>query len=431
MRVFLHARCLPLVLVGILASPAFAKPKDKHALPPPPTSGVEHIVVVMMENRSFDHLLGWHPTADGRQAGLTYPDATGAPHPTAALAPDYQGCAHPDPDHSWAGGRIEYNGGAMDGFRRAGTNDDYALGFYVQGDRPFSNALALAYTTFDRFFSPILAETYPNRIFMHAAQTDRLTNTLELSTLPTIWDRLLEKGVSARYYYSDLSFLALWGSKYLPLSAPYAQFLAEAAAGTLPSVAFVEPRFLNEAQGLSNDDHPHADVRAGDAFLATTFHAVAGGPAWPGTVFIVTYDEWGGFFDHVPPPRAAAPNAVDPDLLNGKALLGMRIPVVVASPFTRGDPRSPRVLSAVFDNTSILKLIEWRWNLKPLTARDASADVGNLAFALDFAHPDATVPALPTPVPPAPSPCAPLTSPAEVGLPDLLALAPVGGVPAP
>jgi phospholipase C len=78
-----------------------------------------------------------------------------------------------------------------------------------------------------------------------------------------------------------------------------------------------------------------------------------------------------------------------------------------------------------------LKLIEWRWNLKPLTARDTSADVGNLAFALDLAHPDATVPALPTPVPPAPLPCAPLASPAEVGLQDLLALAPVGGVPAP
>ena len=86
-------------------------------------------------------------------------------------------------------------------------------------------------------------------------------------------------------------------------------------------------------------------MRAGDAFLAQTFHAVANGPDWGSTVFIVTYDEWGGFFDHVAPPRAVAPNAVDPDLVDGKALLGMRIPVVVASPFTRGDPANPRVIS--------------------------------------------------------------------------------------
>src|SRR5581483_7074331 len=276
-----------LVLFLALALPASAKSKDKHSLPPRATAGVDHIVVVMMENRSFDHLLGWHPTADGRQAGLSYPDDGGMFHPTAALAPDYQGCAHPDPDHSWAGGRMDYNEGAMDGFlrnkmgdvQRPTPNDTYVVGYYGSGqDQPFYSALALAYTTFDRFFSPILAETFPNRIFMHAAQTDRLTNTLDLSTLPTIWDRLIEKGVSARYYYSDLSFLWLWGTKYQPISASYEQFLADAAAGTLPSVAFVEPRFFGEAQGVSTDHHPHGDIRAGDAFLAETFHAVANGP---------------------------------------------------------------------------------------------------------------------------------------------------------
>jgi phospholipase C len=261
---------LPLaVLLLCVAVPlTFAKPKDKHDLPPRATSGVDHIVVVMMENRSFDHLLGWHPTADAEQQDLSYPDKNGTLQPTFALAPDYQGCAHPDPDHSWAGGRLDYNGGTMDGFLLPKTNDTYAIGYYRENDRPFYNALALEYTTFDKFFSSILAETYPNRIFMHAAQTDRLENSLNLSTLPTIWDRLLEKGVSARYYYSDVSFLWLWGDKYLPISASYGQFLADAAAGTLPSVAFVDPRFVGEAEGLSNDDHPHADVRAGDAFLA-------------------------------------------------------------------------------------------------------------------------------------------------------------------
>jgi phospholipase C len=172
-------------------------------------------------------------------------------------------------------------------------------------------------------------------------------------------------------------------------------------------------------------------VRAGDAFLAQTFQAVAHGPAWSRTVFIVTYDEWGGFFDHVPPPRAVAPNTVDPDLVNDKALLGMRIPVVVASPFTRGARANPRVDSRVFDNTSILKLIEWRWNLQPLTARDASDDVENLAFTLDFATPDAHVPMLPTPLSPPLMPCPSPLVPSEVGLKDLFKIAPVGITPTP
>lgn len=418
-----------LLIAIIAASPAAAKPKDKQSLPPRDTSGVDHIVVVMMENRSFDHLLGWHPTANGMQVGLDYPDAQGMSHPTAELAPDYQGCAHPDPDHSFEGGRINYNAGAMDGFLLAGTNDDYAIGFYGESERPFYNALATAYTTFDAFFSPILAETFPNRIFMHAAQTDRLTNTLALSSLRTIWDRLIAKGVSARYYYSDLSFLWLWGGKYEAISASHDRFLQDAASGALPHVAFVEPRFLGEADGVSNDDHPNADIRAGDAFLAEAFHAVANGPAWRRTVFIVTYDEWGGFFDHVPPPRAVAANNVDPDLVGGKALLGLRIPVVVASPFTRSGSAGPRVVWTVFDNTSILKLIEWRWNLQPLTPRDASSDVGNLAFALDFAHPNPALPSLPNPAPPPLSPCPPGSASAgrgEVGLGDLILLAPAG-----
>lgn len=304
-------------------------------------------------------------------------------------------------------------------------NDLYAIGYYGEPARPFFNALALEYTTFDRFFSSILGETYPNRIFMHAAQTDRLENTLDLSTLPTIWDRLGEQGVSAQYYFSDVPFLLLWGLKYLPISTPIERFYADAATGNLPSVSFVDPRFVGEAEGISGDDHPHGDIRTGDAFLADAFHAVASGPDWATTVFIVTYDEWGGFFDHVAPPRAAAPNDVDPDVVNGKALLGLRMPVVVASPFTRGSRENPRVSSTVFDNTSILKLIEWRWNLKPLTARDASSDVGNLAFALDLAHPDPVVPALPHPSAPPLAPCPPgFPVPTDLALEDLLALVP-------
>jgi phospholipase C len=417
------------VLVALLAFGTSVEAKKQSGPKQRSKSSVDHIVVVMMENRSFDHLLGWHPNADGMQAGLSYPDETGVLVPTTPLAPDYMGCAHPDPDHSWTGSRVAYADGAMDGFLLAGMNDAFAVGYYQQGDRPFFDQLALEYTTFDRFFAAHLGSTYPNRIFMHAAQTDRIENTLDLSTLPTIWDRLIEKGVSARYYFSDVSFLWLWGAKYLPISAPHDQFLADAAAGTLPAVSFVEPRFVGEEEGISNDDHPHADVRGGDAFLAEAFRAVSSGPDWETTVFIVTYDEGGGFFDHVAPPRAVAPNAVDPDIVGGKALLGFRMPVVVASPFTKGDPANPRVVSEVFDNTSILKLIEWRWNLQPLTARDAGTDVGNLVTALDLAHPVTDVPALPAPEAPLVIPCIPAFSPFELELGDLLALVPATVTP--
>lgn len=419
-----HCRWLRLVFVGIIALSTSADAKQKHK-PKPKHSNIEHIIVVMMENRSFDHFLGWLPNADGQQAGLTYSGPAGS-FSTAPLAPDYMGCGHPDPDHSWEGGRVQYNNGLMDGFLRAGMNDTYAIGYYVENDRPFFNALARAYTTCDHFFSSILGPTYPNRIFQHAAQTDRIENTLEFSTLPTIWDRLSAAGVSAKYYYSDVSFLWLWGAKYLPISSSYDQFLIDAQSGNLPHVAFVEPRFVEDSTGTSGSDHPHGDIRVGDAFLAETFHAVADGPSWPRSVFIVTYDEWGGFFDHVPPPRAVAPNNVDSDIVDGKALLGMRVPVVVASPFSRGNSADPRVVSQTFDHTSILKLIEWRWDLPPLTARDASADVGNLRDALDLRSFDAAVPALPEPMVPSITPCLPVPIPdIDIGLADLQFIAPL------
>lgn len=362
-------------------------PRTSRSLPPPDQSGIEHIVVVMMENRSFDHLLGWHPNADGLQEGLTYVDREGMSRTTRYWGPDYTGCGHPDPDHSYTGGRTQYNGGAMDGFLRSGRNNEYAIGYYGETDRPFQAALARNYTTLDRYFCSILGPTFPNRFFMHSAQTDRLSNTLTQATLPTIWDRLADAGIRANYYYSNLPFLALWGQRYLSISRTYVRFLLDAATGRLPAVSFIDPWYTTLDDGFANDDHPHADIRRGDAFLAQTFHALANSPAWPRTVVIINYDEWGGFFDHVAPPRAAAPSQVDPDLEDGKALLGFRVPTIVASPFSRGDAGDPRVSGLVFDHTSVLKLIEWRWGLAPLTARDASNDVTNLAYALDFNNP--------------------------------------------
>jgi phospholipase C len=374
-------------------------------LPSPEASQIEHIIVVMMENRSFDHLLGWLPGANGRQAGLTYLDSDGEAHPTAQLT-TYVGCAHPDPDHSYAGGRSEYDNGKMDGWLRTTTNDTFSIGYYIEEQLPFFSALARNFTTLDNYFASILGPTFPNRVFQHAAQTDRLSNTLDSSTLPTIWDTLAAAGVSNRCYYSNVPFLALWGTKYLGISAPYAQFLADALAGTLPAVSFVDPRYTILDDGGGNDDHPHADLRAGEAFMGQVYTAVTQGPKWANTVVVFNRDEWGGFFDTVTPPRVIAPNDVDTDLVNGNALLGCRVPVVVVSPFTRGtNPATPRINSGLYDHTSVLKLIEWRYNLPPLTKRDASTEVGNLAQALNFARPDAFVPALPLVAPPIPTPC--------------------------
>jgi phospholipase C len=240
-------------LVGMLPNRAVAAARNKR-LPTPQQSGVEHIVVVMMENRSYDHLLGWLPNSDGRQAGLTYFDRNGVGFPTLPLAPDYQGCGHPDPDHSYEGGRIELNNGACDGWLRAGLNDAYAIGYYTQADVPFLGSAALNWTACDRYFTSIMAGTFPNRIYQHAAATDRLENSLApICTLPTIWDRLAEHSLTGRYYFSDFPFLALWGTKYLSISRHASQFFADCAAGTLPQVSFNEPRLFGEAEGISNE----------------------------------------------------------------------------------------------------------------------------------------------------------------------------------
>ena len=350
-------------------------------LPAPAASGIDHIVVVMMENRSFDHYLGWLPGADGKQAGLTYVDRDGVRRRTHHLS-DYQGCAHPDPDHSFEGGRVQYNDGRCDGWLRSGTNDEYSIGYYADADLAFYGRAAPYWTSFDRYFSATMAETYPNRFYQHSAQTDRTHNSTDIATMPTIWDRLADAGISRAYYYSDVPFLALYGTKYLDIARSYPQFLIDCAAGSLPSVSFLDPKFTDEGTGTSADDHPHADIRAGQHFLNEVYEAVTSSPTWARTALFINYDEWGGFYDHVPP--GSAPDA-RPDL--GTGLRGFRTPALLVS------PRASRahVDHTTYDHTSVLKMIEWRWGLTPLTPRDAAAN--NLAQALDFGRaPDLTAP---------------------------------------
>ena len=401
-------------LLGVI--PVLSLLARADSLPQPSAAGFEHVVVVMMENRSFDHFLGWMPGANGQQSGLSYQDSKGVSHSTHALPPDYQGCGFLDPGHSYENGRVQYHNGGADGWLLDGSdgdetdpnraNDIYAIGYYGQSDLAFLGAAGPAFTVCDNYFAGILSATYPNRFYMHAAQTDRLSNSSDISTLPTIWSRLEEKGFSGRYYFSDLPFLALWGSRYTNISKPISQFLVDAGNGTLPNVAFIDPRFGGEDQGISNDDHPHADIRNGEVFLNQIYDALRNSPNWSKTVLIITYDEWGGFFDHVPPPLAPIPPASaaagDTD-----GRLGFRVPCVIISPYVRHN----YIAHGQYDHTSILKMIEWRFGLTPLSNRDGTAN--NLAEVLNLAAPDASAPAFTVPAGPFGNACAPLANDPE------------------
>jgi phospholipase C len=344
----------------------------------PSQSGIDHVVVVMMENRSFDHMLGWLPGAKGRQI-RKFADRNGVKHPTWHLD-TFTGLGFNDPSHSYNGGREEFNGGACDGWLRAGSNDIFSIGYYTGDDLDFYRNAAPYWTTCDRFFASIMGPTYPNRFYMHAGQTDRRDNRLDLSTLPTIWDSLQAAGIDGRYYYSDLPFSALWGQHLSPISSPYADFLTACSTGSLPAVSFVDPRFFTTAAGPQADDHPHADIRLGQQFLNEVYQAVTASPNWPTTLMFIVYDEWGGFFDHIRP--AVAP---DSDPLNG--LRGFRIPALIIGPRVRRN----NIESRIYDPTSILRMIEWRWGLPPLAPRDAAAR--NIAEALDWSdEPDLTAP---------------------------------------
>jgi phospholipase C len=224
----------------------------------------------------------------------------------------------------------------------------------------------------------MMAPTFPNRFFMHSAQTDRTTTSIDkIATMPTIWDSLAAKGVTGRYYYSDVPITALYGTKHLDISRQISEFYLAAATGTLPPVSYVDPGFLGEAlPGMAEDEHPLADIRLGQHFLGKVHDAIVTSPNWERTVLMITYDEWGGFFDHVLPPAGPDPN---PDL--GAGLRGFRVPCVVISPRARRG----HVAHGLYDHTSVLKMIEWRHDLPALTVRDAAAN--NLAEVLDFTNP--------------------------------------------
>ena len=247
----------------------------------------------------------------------------------------------------------------------------------------------------------MLGATWPNRFYQHCAATDVDDTGIypyleDAKSLPppdrsrpskldvAIWDRVRGAGLSGGYYYFSEPMTGLFASRrYDDISHPYELFKEHARAGTLPNVTFVDPEYgtIPELTGTSNDMHPHGSVKVGDAFIGEVYELLRRSPQWDRMVFVLTFDEHGGFYDHVPPPNVRDDN-VNPN--SGPhpdySRLGFRVPCIVMGPWAprRVEHKGP------YEHCSVLRMIEWRWGLKPLHARDRYAR--NLADALVFSR---------------------------------------------
>ena len=245
-----------------------------------------------------------------------------------------------------------------------------------------------------------MAETFPNRIYQHAAQTDRLTNTFDLSDAADDLGSPGREGTRGPVLLQRRAVPGALGHQVLADQPPFAAFVADARRATCPRSRSSIRASSTKQSGTSGDDHPHADIRNGEAFLNLIYTAVTRSPAWAHTVLVINYDEWGGFFDHVPPPTAPIP-AADAAAGNTDGRLGFRTAALLVAPWARAG-----VVSHVqFDHTSVLRMIEWRWGLEPLTVRDQTAN--NLAEALDFTQARNHAPLFSVPAGPFGAPCPP------------------------
>jgi phospholipase C len=343
----------------------------------PSDSGIDHVVIVMMENRSFDSYLGWlskdqlyWDTGRSRYGKsfavngnlhqvFTAPDGTRVktePHGVMAGPINiWEGCGHNDPGHGWDQGRAERDGG----FLASGSgNDNLALEYFRATDLPIYQALARHYTICDDWHASLLGPTYPNREYHVSGQSGgHKDNYLPIAEggfqWPAIFDRLSAAGVSVTDYASDFPTFVLWGNRAEPLIRTYDDFKTDAAAGTLPSVSYVEPHFIGD---LENDDHPLADPRGGQQFIRDVVRTLVRSRLWQKSLLIINYDEWGGFFDHVAPPVVADDRSspIDEDDFGQ---CGFRVPNFLVSPYALPN----YVDHTQYDHTSVLRFLEWRF----------------------------------------------------------------------
>jgi phospholipase C len=332
---------------------------------------IEHIVVLMLENRSFDHMLGYLGLEEN---GL---DVDGL---AEGMANVYDGRSHPifrltqtaftkaqDPCHSGACVDEQVangNGGFAANYIRtrrdaAAADPVVAMGYYDGKQLPIYDFLARRYCVCDRWFCSVRGATFPNRLYAVAGRSAGSRDNADppIYHLPSFIRHLDAAGATWRWYTHEL-FATIWAidrdllprtfDNVRPFSSPFsfADFFSAAQAGTLPNVAWIDPNFVDVGGAVgSNDDHPPSDVRAGQELVLLIFNALARSPAWERTLLVITYDEHGGFFDHVEPPSAE-----DDDPRPEFRVLGPRVPALVVSPRVRAG-----VSHEVFDHTSIIK----------------------------------------------------------------------------
>jgi len=371
---------------------------------------IETIIVMMQENRSFDSYFGHLGKYAGRGDIESAPDTTtlpdkagGAPVATNAYQHAPRLCFL-DTNHEWPGSHVEYNGGKNDGFVEANqgfgetalanpTPDLFAgarsLWWYDERDIPFYYELAKTFGVADHYHCSLLGPTWPNRMYLYSATSFGKTSNVfpDLTAYPfpdndaSIFDELEKRHVDWKIYNANspgaavvyaTSLITRWGRN--PLHT-IDELLADAAAGTLPPVVFVDP-YLG-AEGVNRtDEHPPADIQVGQKFVSDVVHALFKSPQWKTSALFLTYDENGGVYDHVAPPTACAPDGTPPKLENGDTTpggfdrLGFRVPLVVVSPYAK----KGYVSHKQFDHTSITRFIEAKFKLPALTARDANAE---------------------------------------------------------
>jgi phospholipase C len=386
-----------------------ASPSQTAATPPPSTGlrhpgsrprpdlaagtdtlpGIEHIVVLMMENHSYDNYFGLLGRGDGLTVGSDGAPVNESPDGAGRAVRSFHMPTTCQSLHlslqSWNASHIEFNGGRNDGFVRSGGGTA-AMGYLTPNDLPFYAGLARTFPLADRWFASCLGPTHPNRRFLIAGTAAGLVHNrgaISVETPPaggTVFNLLDRYGLTWRDYHVTDSTAGLYMSAVAGHRAnlvPVEQFFSDAEHGTLPNFCIVDPDFQH-----SSEESP-MDVTVGEAFAASVINAVLKSPAWAKTVLIWCYDEHGGYYDHVPPPPSIPPDSIPAQLVPGDApggfdRYGFRVPAVVVSPFAR-----PNYVShAVHDHTSILKLVETKWNLPALTYRDANAS--NLLDCLDL-----------------------------------------------
>jgi phospholipase C len=361
----------------------------------------------MMENRSVDHLLGWYgtenPDFDGIQEA-TFRDLRlgedGPPISTAdwgkAGRNDYDGRGFADPDHGWTNGRIIRNGGRNDRWLDPRTgNDELTLATYAADDVPTWAQVLRTWSSYDRWHSSLMGPTQPNRYYLYSGQSGGLkSNDLppELAgenpawltgwDWPTVWDVCKRGLVSSGYYFSNLPETLFWGARHLDITRHVSELFLDLELGTLPQVSVIDPWFTGP-EGIANDDHPLADIRLGQTFLSDIVEAFTRSPIYRKAALVITYDECGGFWDHVDPPRIADDRATDHDP-GGKddfGQCGWRIPSTIISPWTVGQT----VDHTLFEHASFLRFVCDNWGLPMPTKRVRATNSLGKAFG-GFRH---------------------------------------------